>query len=37
MNRFKEFTMQELAILGTGIAMAGTLGGLETEAFPLLQ
>lgn len=36
-DRFRVFNNEELAVLGCGLAFAGTLGDMREEAHPLLK
>jgi hypothetical protein len=36
-DRFKSFSNEEVAVLGVGLAFAGTLGEMTEEAGPLLK
>jgi hypothetical protein len=36
-ERFRVFNNEELAVLGVGLAFAGTIGDMREEAQPLLQ
>jgi hypothetical protein len=35
-NRFKPFNNDELAMLGTGLALAGGIAGIREEVTPML-
>lgn len=37
MRRFESFTIEEVAVLGVGLALAGSLGDMQPEAQPLLH